>query len=134
MVQPPAGVPAGDPAGDDEGNQVDLPGFEEADDFDLDLDVHMEEHQEVGTLIARGKHFGPHRANGLTLAEVIKQFVITLHEIAQNAKRPLEWVVPSDVDVFEFASAHIRFIVGEGGDPNGGRDLVPNRRCRQLRR
>lgn len=115
MVQPPTGTPAGDPSEDEEiAEEVELPGFEEADDFDLELDVHMEGHQEVGTLVAKGKHFGPHRADGLTLAEVIKSFVVALHEIAQNMKRPLEWAVPSDVDLFEFASAHIRFIVGEG--------------------
>ena len=29
-------------------------------------------------------------------------------------KRPLEWVVPSDLDIFSFGSARIRFIVGDG--------------------
>jgi hypothetical protein len=91
-----------------------IPEFKETEDFDLELDVHMEAHQEAGTLVAKGKNFGPHRADGLALAEVIKSFVTTLFEIAVKKKRSTEWAATADVDLFRFASAHIRFIVGEG--------------------
>jgi hypothetical protein len=98
---------------EDEDSQA-IPEFKETDDFDLELDVHMEAHQEAGTLVAKGKNFGPHRADAIALAEVIKSFVTTLFEIAVKKKRPTEWVVMADLDSFEFASAHIRFIVGDG--------------------
>lgn len=117
MVQPPTGTPAGDPA--DEANEEqatgeELPGFVEADDFDLELDVHMEGHQEVGTLVVKGSLFSAYRASAIAVADFTKAFVTTVHEIAINRKRPLEWVAPSDLDLFAFGSARIRLIVGDG--------------------
>jgi hypothetical protein len=112
MENPTAPVPGDEPSDDAEGVGP-LPDFEEADDGIVD--VHMEAdnpHQEVGTLVAKGKDFGPTRANATALAKLILSYGAAVYEIAKKSVRPGDWVGEPDIDIFEFDSAHVRFIAG----------------------
>jgi hypothetical protein len=107
-LPPPEGEPTAEP------EEPVVPQFTPADEEDLQTDVHMEGDQAIGTLVAKGKHFKPNRADALSLSELIRTFANALYKIALERRKVGDWVVPTAIDKFEFASAHIRFIAGEG--------------------
>ena len=109
MEESIAPVPGDEPSDDAEVEP--LPDFEEADDGVLD--VHMEAGETVGTLTAKGKAFRPNRAEAIALSDLIRTFATALYKIALAKSKLGDFVAPTDVDDFQFASAHIRFVAGE---------------------
>lgn len=114
MDTPISPVPEDDPSDATPGPDS-LPDFEEADGDDLTVDVHMEADggESVGVLIAKGKDFGPKKADAHALAELIRTYAAALFEIALGKKGVNDWVAPPGIDQFRFASAHIRFVAGD---------------------
>jgi hypothetical protein len=110
MVEPPGAVPSGDPTDDDE--EAELPGFEEADDQDLEVDVHMQADETVGTLVANGDDFQDGRVNVFAVSDLIRSFGSALYNIALELKKLGDWVGEPDIVQFDFSSAHIRFVTG----------------------
>jgi hypothetical protein len=108
MVQPSGAVP-----GDDPPEEEMPPKFEEAEDDDLELDVHMEGDETVGTLTAKGKFFRPGRAEAIAVSDLIRTFAVALYKIALSKSKLGDVVAPTDISVFEFASAHITFVAGK---------------------
>lgn len=96
---------------DPEGDEV--PVFKPTDDDELQTDIHMEADQAIGTLTAKGKAFRPNRAEAIALSDLIRTFATALYKIALSKSKLGDFVAPTDVDQFQFASAHIRFVAGE---------------------
>jgi hypothetical protein len=114
MVSPPT-LPDPEEPADGEKDEDLIPEYTETDDSDLEVDVHMEAdgNRVVGTLTAKGDDFRHGRANAHALGELIRAHAVALYEIAMSKKGLNDWVAWPDIDRFEFASAHIRFVPGE---------------------
>jgi len=69
--------------------------------------------QEVGTLVAQGKDFGPLQVDAIALAELIKHYASTVYEIAMRRMRSGDWPAHPGVAGLEIASAHVQFVVGK---------------------
>ncbi len=91
-----------------------IPEFTETDDSGLETDVHMQadDQRKVGTLIAKGKLFGPLQADALALAALIKSYATTVYEVAKHGMRPGDQPAHPGVTKFRLASAHVDFVVG----------------------
>ncbi len=114
MDTPPSSEPEkSSNAEEAEEEAVEVPEFKPTEQAGLKRDVHMEGDQAVGTLTAVGKAFRPNRAEAIALSDLIRTFATALYKIALDKSKLGDFVAPTDVDHFEFASAHIRFVAGE---------------------
>lgn len=111
METPSAPAPEGDPSEDAEEVHP-LPDFEEADDGISDVHMEADDQKKVGTLVAKGKLFGPLQADALALAALIRSYATTVYEVAKHGMRPGDQPALPGVSSFRTASAHVEFVVG----------------------
>jgi hypothetical protein len=114
MDTTPPAVDPEDPADGGTGEEV-IPEYTETDQKDLQTDVHMEADghgPKVGTLVARGKLFGPLQVDPIALAGLIKSYASTVYEVARHTMRPGDSPALPGVSGFRIASAYIDFVVG----------------------
>lgn len=116
MDNPPSPVPGDDPIDEQEEVEPEArPAFGEADDSEVEADVHMEADDQgpkVGTLVAIGKLFGPLQSDAIALAELIKSYATTIYEIALNGMLTGDQPALPGVSDYRRESAHVDFVVG----------------------
>jgi len=114
---------------EDKGESVEVPEFKPTKQSDLKRDVHMEADDQgprVGTLVARGKLFGPLQADAVALAGLIKAYASTVYEVAVHRMSPGKWPALPGVSAFRTASAHVEFVVGASEDITMDEDSQPS--------
>jgi len=116
MDNPPSPVPGDDPIDEQEEVEPDArPAFGEADDSEVEADVHMEADDQgpkVGTVVAKGKLFGERQADAFALSSLIRSYAATVYEVAKHQMRPGDRPALPGVSRLRLASAHIDFVVG----------------------
>jgi hypothetical protein len=114
---PPSSDPEKSSSAEEEATEqeaVERPEFKPTEKDELKQDRHMEadDQKKVGTLVAKGKLFGPLQADALALAALIKSYATTVYEVAKHGIRPGDQPALPGVSGFRLESAHVDFVVG----------------------
>lgn len=114
MENPPAPVPGDEPSDDAEGGATKpFPPFKPAEDGVQDVHMEAGESPAIGTLVAKGKEFGPEKADARSLGELIRSYAVAIYRISLARKGVKDWVAWPAVSRLGFGSAEIDFVAGE---------------------
>ncbi|HEU4462606.1 MAG TPA: hypothetical protein VFR75_08435 [Solirubrobacterales bacterium] len=87
--------------------------------------MEADDQKKVGTLVAKGKLFGPLQADALALAALIKSYANTVYEVAKHGMRPGDQPAHPGVSGLRLASACVDFVVGANEAINMDEDSQP---------